>query len=129
MFFNNMFLIILNVFVLLKYRNMQTIKKLYFDPKTGFISKDKLYKKAKQVDNTITHALVNEFYKSNATHQIFKRQPVKNYFPIHYQADIPFQRMQIDLMDVSREIPSRNGGVKFIWVCIDVYIRFAICVL
>jgi len=47
---------------------MELLNKLYYDPETGFQSKQKLYKKAKAIDNSITLKIVDDFLKRQATH-------------------------------------------------------------
>ena len=51
----------------------EILKNIYYDVKTGFISKDKLYKKAREVDNNITLKIVQNFLDNQATYQITKQ--------------------------------------------------------
>ncbi len=46
---------------------MELLYKLYYDEKTGFQSKEKLYHKAKALEPSITHRLVKEFFDNQAT--------------------------------------------------------------
>ena len=45
----------------------EILKNIYYDVKTGFISKDKLYKKAREVDDNITLKIVKKFLDNQAT--------------------------------------------------------------
>jgi hypothetical protein len=74
----------------------ELLKKLYSDPETGFQSADKLYKKAKEFDQTITRKQVAEFMAENRTDLLHKerRKPTRG-MPIigtlnSYQADLIF---------------------------------------
>ena len=46
----------------------EILKNIYYDAKTGFISKDKLYKKAREVN--ITFKIVKNVLDNQATYQI-----------------------------------------------------------
>ena len=50
------------------------LHKLYNDPKTGFISANKLYKKAKAIDSKVTLKKVQEWYKTQANIQQYSNQ-------------------------------------------------------
>jgi hypothetical protein len=51
----------------------EILKNIYYDVQTGFISKDKLYKKAKEVDNNITLKIVQNVLDNQPTYQITKQ--------------------------------------------------------
>ena len=53
------------------------LKKLYNDPKTGFIGSDKLYKKAKAIDQNITLKRVKEWYSRQEDTQRYSNQNKK----------------------------------------------------
>ena len=101
---------------------METLRELYYSPATGFISAEKLYLKAKPLDSSITRKLVKEFLSRQETQQIHKERRKKAHYPLTaYQ---PFQRLQIDLLDLSNENPNQNKGTKFLFLSICVYSRF-----
>ncbi len=83
------------------------LKKLYYDPKQGLISEQKLYKKIQAANIKISRKKLSEFLKKQQTVQQFYPQKIKTYFPIQQDSDKPFQRIQIDLMDMSNE-PGQN---------------------
>jgi len=99
------------------------LKKIYYDPKTGLVSAEKLYQKAKLQDSQITRKHIKEFLSSQEVAQIYKERKVKHDYPL--QAHNAFFRIQIDLLDVSNENPQVNQGNKFIFTCIDVFSRYA----
>jgi hypothetical protein len=102
---------------------MDTLKELYYDPKQGFVSENKLYEKAKVYG--ITRKQVHDFLKKQEVSQLFYQRRIKQNFPL--TAYGPFQRLQIDLLDVSNEAPRLNGGTKFLFCGIDVYSRYGFC--
>jgi len=95
------------------------LSKLYFSPKTGFIGADKLYRKAKAIDSSITKQKVAEWYKSNhhtqqfstknETHQEFK---IASSNPNEWQIDLAFWEKQPILIGVN--INSRIGYAKLL---------------
>jgi len=102
------------------------LKDLYYDPKSGLGSLETLYKEAKQKDPTIKRAQVKKFLEEQETVQVHKQRHVQNFYPI--TAYLPFQRLQIDLLDMSSHNHRLNKGKKWIFTCIDVYTRYAFAV-
>jgi len=98
------------------------LKALYYDRKQGLLSEDKLYKKARKAGITVTHKQVKEFLSKQSTSQVFHERKIKNYFPL--QSQYPFERVQIDLLDMSNQ---SIRGFKWVFCCIDVYTRYAFC--
>ncbi len=43
-------------------------------------------------------------------------------------ANYPFQRMKLDLLDLSNMNPKLNKGYKWLFNLVDVYTRYAICI-
>lgn len=105
----------------------ELLKKLYYDPTTGFVSVKKLYAKAKLQDDSITYKIVKEFLNNQTTQQQFKRQTQKHYYPIANNAYNPFQRMQIDLLSMQNE-EGNNYGHNYVFVAIDIYTRYVVTV-
>ena len=60
------------IFLRLVY-NGRTFKDLYYNPKTGYSSKDKLYRRAKELDDNITLKIIKEFLDRQPTAQITKQ--------------------------------------------------------
>lgn len=104
---------------------LEALKQLYYDPATGFASATALHKRAKQQGVKVSLAKVKAWLTEQETAQVFHRSSVKHHFPLVSYG--PFNRIQIDLADVS-QLARWNGGVKFIFCAIDVYTRFAFVV-
>lgn len=104
----------------------EILKRLYYDPKIGLGGIDKLYRSAKKVDSTITQRDVKEFIAKQKVSQILKPRIIKNNYPL--TANLPFQRIQFDLLDINDYNPNKNGGFHFIFVCIDVFSRVALAI-
>ena len=68
---------------------MTEIKQIYYDPKTGLTSEDKLYRRLKQLDPNITKKDVKEFLSSQEVNQVFKQRNVKYYFPLSSYSPLP----------------------------------------
>jgi hypothetical protein len=102
---------------------METLKKLFYDPKTGFRSSS-LYEKAKEIDPSITKAMTKEFLSKQNVVQVFKPRKVKHFYPLI--ATKP-GRLQIDLMDMSNEDTVTNKGRKWLFCAVDIFSRYAFC--
>lgn len=101
---------------------MDSLKTLYYDKKQGLLSEDKLYKKARKAGIPVTHKLVKEFLSKQVVSQVFHERKIKDYFPL--QSQYPFERVQIDLLDMSNQ---SVRGFKWVFCCVDVYTRYAFC--
>ena len=99
------------------------LKRIYYDPVTGFQGVQNLYKRAKESDPTITTRKVEAWLKRQATNQIHAApERIKHYWPIksNYKDHI----WQTDLLDVSA-MAHNNSGVNFLLCVVDIYTRFA----
>ena len=99
----------------------EILKNIYYDVKTGFISKDKLYKKAKEVDNNITLKIVQNFLDNQPTYQITKQTKKQKVYDTIISPKIK-NNYQIDLFT----LPNLTLNKNFIYVltCIDAYSRY-----
>lgn len=95
------------------------LKKLYYDPETGFISAKKLYQKAKQRDPSITLKQVREWYATQQDIQQFKHQKptypqfkIASYNPDSWQIDLVFFKGKTILTGIN--INSRIGYAKLL---------------
>ena len=52
----------------------QLLQKLYYDPKYGYQSADRLYEKAREIDLDIKRRDVSEFLKEQEVYQLHKRK-------------------------------------------------------
>jgi hypothetical protein len=102
---------------------MVDISKYYYDPKTGFTSAEKLYKKLVKVDPEVTMKQVKTFIKNQFTAQVNK--------PIHKPKEFSNivspsvgNNFQIDIIVYDRYAYNKY---KYILCCLDVYSRYASC--
>lgn len=104
----------------------ELLHSLYYNPDVGLYGIDKLYRQAKVIDKTITIKKVKEWLKNQETNQVLSRRKVKHEYPL--TANWPFEKVQLDLLDLSNNSPGSNGNYKFLFTVIDVYSRFVICI-
>lgn len=102
---------------------METLKKLFYDTKTG-LRTSSLYRRAKKIDPSVTRALVKEFLAKQSTVQVFRPRKITAHFPLI--ATKP-GRLQIDLMDFSNEDTVKNRQKKYLFCAVDVFSRYAFC--
>ena len=99
--------------------NLEELKQFFKKPEYSILSKDKLIKKFKQENITVSNKVLNDFYNSLETNQLIKtKRPKKFNSVIGYY---PGDTYQIDIIVYSRfEI----HNYKYILVVIDVYSRY-----
>lgn len=105
---------------------MELLQKLYTDPLTGFQSKEKLYKKAKAINNKITLQQVKEFLDNQATAQITKQVKRNKIYETIISPSVR-NNYQMDIMYLPH--PTLNKNFKYLLTCIDVYSRYAFAYL
>lgn len=95
------------------------LSKLYYDPKSGFISANKIYSKAKAIDKNITLKQVKEWYSKQTNIQQYSNQNKKypqfkiaSSNPNEWQMDLAFWQKQPILITVN--INSRIGFAKLL---------------
>ena len=95
------------------------LHKLYYDPEIGFISTNKLYSKAKKINQSITLKQVKEWYKAQSFIQQYSNQRKKfpqfkitSNNPNEWQMDLAFWHRQPILITVN--INSRIGYAKLL---------------
>lgn len=102
----------------------ELLNKLYNDPSTGFQSLDKLYKKAKSIDSTITRKIVAEFLNNNRTDLLHRaKRTKKERLPIigtvnSYQADLIFYY----------SFKHKNKGFAIILTAININTKYAFAI-
>jgi mannitol/fructose-specific phosphotransferase system IIA component (Ntr-type) len=101
---------------------MELLHKLYYDAETGFQSKEKLYKKAKEIDKKVTLELVKKFLDEQATSQITKQVTKNKVYETIVSPSIR-NNYQMDIMYLPN--PTLNKNFKYLLTCIDVYSRYA----
>ena len=101
------------------------LSKYYYDPKLGFTSSEKLYKRLKSDGYNIPLVTVKNWIKKQSVYQQYKYvKPIKRFFPIVSPHDKPFELSQVDLLDISN-LSGSNNNIKYLLICIDVHSRFA----
>jgi transposase InsO family protein len=103
--------------------SIDAINDIYYNPQEGLQSLEKLYKKLQERGIRITYKQLREYLQNQDLNQIFTRRKVKAYFPLSSSA--PFQRLQIDLLDMSNQA---IRGKRWIFVAVDVYTRYAFAI-
>lgn len=99
---------------------MENLRKLYYNPKEGFISKDKLYSKVKESKLDLTYTDVDKFYKAQAVNQVMKPIRKSKYFN-SICALYPHNIYQMDIIIYDRYT---YHNYKYILVVIDIYSRY-----
>lgn len=101
----------------------ELLKKIYYDPLQGFIGANKLYKKVKIIDKSITQAFVKKWLANQDVNQVHKtkRNERKKFLPIFSFTPLSFQ---IDLTFLPK-YKKVNRGFEVIMTCIDINTRKA----
>lgn len=103
---------------------MDQLRQIYYDPTLGLRSAESLYRRSQEAGLNLTRKQVTDFYKKQATSQIFHQRKLKHFFALSGYSS--FGRVQIDLLDTLSLGPANlNGGTHFIMNCVDVYTRYA----
>jgi hypothetical protein len=100
---------------------MVSLKEIYEDASTGFVSKDKLKKILKKRGIKVSNKELDEFYKNNALTQQNQKIRVKRYKKITG----PIHSYQIDVMVMPARLKSANKGYVKLLVCVDILSRKA----
>lgn len=97
------------------------LKKLYYDPATGYIGQQKLYQKAKALDDSITRKVVKDWYAKQTDIQRFQEQKVQypefkivSDNPNSWQIDLMFQTNPSKVVLTAININSRIGYAKIL---------------
>jgi len=99
---------------------MNKLKNIYYDPETGFVSADKLLRKAKEAGISTTLKDVQDFINKQFTAQVHRQQKR----PKAYQSVVAPEygnNYQMDLLIYDRFTYNKY---KYMLVVIDVYSRF-----
>ena len=102
---------------------MELLNRIYRNPNTGYTGIKELYRRAKARDKSITMNKVKTFLMNQYSAQRHKPiKKIRHYLPI--TADDVNDVFQIDLMDM-KNISTMNKNYKWLFVCVDVFSRFA----
>ena len=99
---------------------MEELKQLFYNPKEGLVSKDKLYAKVKEKGINLTKKEVNEFYDNQEINQVLKPLRKQKEFNT-YKANYPGHIYQLDIIVYNRFTQNKKS---YILVLIDIYSRF-----
>jgi transposase InsO family protein len=100
---------------------MTSLKDLYYDAKTGFLSENKVYIKAKENGLKITHKEIKEFSDKQYTSQITGQDKRPKIFSSIYENKIR-DNYQMDIIIYDRY---EYHNYKYILVVVDIYSRYA----
>ena len=100
----------------------ETIDKIYTDPLTGYKSRDALYNTIKEKYMGILKKDIIDYLSRNKTHQIHRIPKKSISKPI--LTNKPFERVQFDIIDLSR-LSHSNEGYKYLLTVMDHYSKMA----
>ena len=101
----------------------QLLRKIYYDPKTGFQGAQELYSKAHKMDPSVKRKDVGEFIKQQNIYQLHKEVHRKKDYLKTFVGKIAKQ-IQIYLIDM-RKYSKHNEGYNWIISMIDIFSRYA----
>lgn len=104
----------------MKKHDEKTLRNIYYDPQTGFISFEKFYKKIKEQNLDYTKQEVKDFYESQEVNQVMKPIRKQKKFS-SYMALYPSNIYQMDIIVYDRY---EYNKYKYILVVIDIYSRY-----
>ena len=100
---------------------MDKLRKIFYDPKIGFVSIDKLFQKVIENDINLTFKEVQQFYNSQPINQVMRpprKTKIFNTIYAHYPGEI----YQMDIIIYDRYVYHKY---KYILVVVDIYSRYA----
>ena len=101
----------------------QLLRKIYYDPKTGFQGVQKLYGKAHKMEPSLNRKDVEDFIKQQEIYQLHKEVHRKKEYLKTFVGKIA-EQIQIDLIDM-RKYSNHNEGYNWIITMIDIFSRYA----
>jgi IS30 family transposase len=102
----------------------EVLKKLYYDPKSGYINLVSLYEKTKELGLYYPFDDVAKWYYEQPVNQVYKKKtPVVSYNKIISHFNMVGE-MQADLIDISK-FYKQNSHYTFLLNVIDIYSRYA----
>ena len=91
----------------------QELKSLFYDPMTGYQSRERLYQKAKDSGLNVSRREVKEWLETQETYTRHKPVVKKHKFQKTYVNDLADQ-IQLDLVDISK-FSHKNQGYRNRW--------------
>lgn len=98
------------------------LQKLYYEQK-NLIGLERLYKLAKEQDDSITRDEVGKWLRKQEIYQLTKQQPMQ--VPVRsIIAKAPYKKLAIDLQ-VFENQSTQNRGYKYLFVAVDLFTKYA----
>ena len=104
----------------------QGLRDIYYNPKTGYQSSERLYKKALEDGLNVNRKLVKEWLKSQDTYTRYKPVVRKHKFRKTY-VDYLGEQIQMDLVDMGK-YKNQNKGYYWILTAVEILSRYAFAV-
>ena len=104
----------------------QGLRDIYYNPKTGYQSSERLYKKALEDGLNVNRKLVKEWLKSQDTYTRYKPVIRKHKFRKTY-VDYLGEQIQMDLVDMSK-YKNQNKGYCWILTAVEILSGYAFVV-
>ena len=101
----------------------EKLKAIYYNPKSGFLSLEKLWKRVKEETIPASYNDVRKFLEQQKPYELHKQVTRPKDFSNIY-ADHPLQCVQIDIMIYDR---FAYHNYKYLLGVIDAYSRYAVC--
>ena len=104
----------------------QELRNLFYDPMTGFQSRERLYQKAKDRGLKVSRREVKEWLETQETYTRHKPVVKRHKFQKTYVNDLADQ-IQLDLVDMSK-FSHKNQGYRWILTGIEILSRYGFAV-
>ena len=101
----------------------QSLRKLYYDPLSGYQSQAQLYQDAKEEGLNVSRAKIKEWFEHQSTYTRFK-QPIKRFRRRQTYVSSMGKQLQMDMVDMSK-FDGENDGYRWILTAIDVFSKYA----
>ena len=109
-----------------EFANEQGLRDIYYAPKTGYRSAEKLYQKAKEDGLKVSRKLVKEWLITQNTYTRFKPVIRKHKFRKTFVKNLADQ-MQMDLADMGK-YANKNKGYRWILTAVEILSRYAFAI-
>ena len=104
----------------------QGLRDIYYNPKTGYRSSERLYRKALEDELNVKRKLVKEWLKSQDMYTRYKPVVRKHKFRKTY-VDYLGEQIQMDLVDM-RKYKNQNKGYYWILTAVEILSRYAFAI-
>ena len=101
----------------------QGLRDIYYDPKTGYQSAERLYQKAKEDGLKVSRKTVKEWLITQDTYTRYKPVIKKHKFRKTFLKNLSDQ-MQMDLVDMGK-YANKNKGYRWILTAVEILSRYA----